>query len=240
MKINKDANGYTFLFSIVIVVIVGVVLSSLTLGLGPRKKANVEVKKKMSILSAIGIESTRANGVEKYDEYIKKSYVISHDGKLQENLPVEKQAFNLDVLKQFRDKTIPEKDRLYPIFEAEIDGETQYILPVVGKGLWGPIWGYVAIADDYETILGTSFDHASETPGLGAEIAQKFFEDKYINEKIGNNGKFTPIEVVKDGTGAGINQKVDGITGGTVTSKGVERMVNSTMRIYYDYFNKIK
>lgn len=241
MQINKDANGYTFLFSIIIVVIVGVVLSSLTLALEPRKKENVEVKKKMSILSALGVESTRENGSQLYDEIIKDSYVISHDGVKQENLPSDKSAFNLDVLKQFRDKNTAEKDRLYPVFISEVDGEKLVVVPVVGKGLWGPVYGYIALGDDYETIKGTAFDHDGETPGLGAEITQAFFKDQYIGEKIGENGKPLEIIVVKDGSGSEIgNQKVDGITGGTITSKGVERMVNSTMEIYYNYFKNIK
>lgn len=239
MKVNKDANGYTFAFSIILVIVVGVILSSLSIGLGPLKKANVEVKKKMNILSALGVESTRKDGSDKYEEYIKDSYVISHTGVLQENLPEEKQAFSLDVQKQFRDKTVKESDRLYPIFEAEKDGKKLYVLPVVGKGLWGPIWGFVALADDYETIVGTSFDHKGETPGLGAEISQSFFENRYNGEKIANNGTFTPIAVVQNGSGSE-TQKVDGITGGTITSKGVERMVNETMEVYYKYFSKNK
>ncbi|RFC53452.1 NADH:ubiquinone reductase (Na(+)-transporting) subunit C [Brumimicrobium aurantiacum] len=239
MKVNKDGNGYTFAFSIILVIVVGVILSSLSIGLKPLKKANVEVKKKMSILSALGVESTRKDGSDKYEKYIKDSYVISHNGVLQENLPEEKQAFSLDVQKQFRDKTIKVEDRLYPIFEAEKDGTTLFVLPVVGKGLWGPIWGFVALADDYETIVGTSFDHKGETPGLGAEIAQSFFEDRYIDEKIAINGSFTPISVVQNGSGFE-DQKVDGITGGTITSKGVEKMVNETMEVYYKYFSKNK
>ncbi|HLV42276.1 MAG TPA: NADH:ubiquinone reductase (Na(+)-transporting) subunit C [Brumimicrobium sp.] len=239
MQVNKDGNGYTFAFSIILVVVVGVVLSSLSIGLGPQKKANVEVKKKINILSALGVESTRKDGSEKYEQYITDSYVISHDGVLQENLPVEKQAFNLDVQKQFRDKKIKEDDRLYPVFEAEKDGDKLYVLPVVGKGLWGPIWGFIALSEDFETILGTSFDHAGETPGLGAEISQGFFENRYIGEKIANNGTFTPIIVVQNGTGSE-TQKVDGITGGTITSKGVEKMVNETMKVYYKYFSKNK
>jgi len=239
MQVNKDGNGYTFAFSIILVIVVGVILSSLSLGLKDRKDANVAVKKKMNILSALGVESTRKDGSEKYDQYIKDSYVISHTGVLQENLPEEKQAFNLDVQKQFRDKTIKVADRLYPIFEAEKDGEKLFVLPVVGKGLWGPIWGFVALADDYETIVGTSFDHKGETPGLGAEISQSFFEDRYNGEKIAIDGTFTPITVVQNGTGSE-TQKVDGITGGTITSKGVERMVNETMEVYYKYFSKNK
>ena len=239
MKVNKDANGYTFAFSIILVIVVGVVLSSLSIGLGPLKKANVAVKKEMNILSALGIESTRKDGSEKYKKYITDSYVISHEGVLQENLPEEKQAFNLDIQKQFRDKKIEENDRLYPIFEAQKDGKTLYVLPVVGKGLWGPIWGFIALADDYETIVGTSFDHKGETPGLGAEISQSFFEHRYIGEKIANNGVFTPILVVQNGSRSE-TQKVDGITGGTITSKGVEKMVNETMEVYYKYFSKNK
>jgi Na+-transporting NADH:ubiquinone oxidoreductase subunit C len=239
MKVNKDGNGYTFAFSIILVIVVGVILSSLSIGLGPLKKANVEVKKKMNILSALGVESTRKDGSEKYDQFILDSYVISHDGTLQENLPLEKQAFSLDVQKQNRDKTVQVNDRLYPIFEAEKDGEKLFVLPVVGKGLWGPIWGFIALADDYETIVGTSFDHKGETPGLGAEISQSFFENRYNGEKIANNGSFTPIKVVQNGSGFE-DQKVDGITGGTITSKGVEKMVNETMEVYYKYFSKNK
>lgn len=239
MKVNKDGNGYTFAFSIILVIVVGVILSSLSIGLKPYKDANVEVKKKMNILSALGVESTRKDGIKKYEQFIKDSYVISHDGTLQENLPEEQQAFSLDVQKQFRDKTVKLDDRLYPIFEAEKDGDKLYVLPVVGKGLWGPIWGFIALADDYETIVGTSFDHKGETPGLGAEISQSFFEERYNSEKIANNGTFTPITVVQNGSGYE-DQKVDGITGGTITSKGVEKMVNETMEVYYKYFSKNK
>lgn len=240
MKINKDKNGYTFAFAIIMVLLVGVALSSLSIGLGPLKQKNVEVKKKMSILAAMGIQSTRENGEELYDKYILDSYVINAQGDVMNDLPVEKQAFNLDVQQQARNKKIKVEDRLYPIFDAKTEeGKMIYILPVVGKGLWGPIWGYVAIASDKETIVGASFDHKGETPGLGAEIAQSFFSNRFINEKISSNGSPLPIEVVKDGTGIEA-QRVDGITGGTVTSKGVEKMINSTMAVYVKYFNKNK
>lgn len=237
MAVNKDGNGYTFGFSIALVVVVGVILSSISIGLKDFKKANVEVKKKMDILAAIGIDSDRKNGKELYEKYVEDSYVISSTGEIQENLPKEKTAFYLDVQKQFRDKKIAPEDRLYPIFEANKDGEKLFVLPVVGKGLWGPIWGYLAIADDYKTIKGVSFDHKGETPGLGAEIKQDFFEVQFKGEQISKNGSFAQIEVVKNGTGAE-EQKVDGITGGTITSKGVEEMVNRTMKVYQKYFSK--
>lgn len=237
MAINKDSNGYTFGFSIALVIVVGVVLSSLAIGLKPRIKANQAVKKKMDILSAIGVESTRKNGEEMYEKYVTDSYVISADGEVKENLPEEKTAVKLDIQNQFRDKKIEKEDRLYPVFEAEKDGNKVFVLPVVGKGLWGPIWGYLAVADDYQTIVGASFDHKGETPGLGAEIKQSFFEDQFEDEKISKDGEFAEIKVVQNGTGSD-DQKVDGITGGTITSKGVEEMVNRTMKVYQKYFSK--
>jgi Na+-transporting NADH:ubiquinone oxidoreductase subunit C len=237
MAINKDSNAYTFGFSIALVIVVGVVLSSLAIGLKPRIKANEAVKKKMDILAAIGVESSRKNGEELYSEYVTKSYVISAEGEVVENLPEEKTAIKLDIQNQFRDKKIAKSERLYPVFEAKKDGNKVFVLPVVGKGLWGPIWGYLALADDYQTIVGASFDHKGETPGLGAEIKQGFFEDQFEDEKISKGGDFVEIKVVQNGTGTE-DQKVDGITGGTITSKGVEEMVNRTMKVYQKYFSK--
>jgi Na+-transporting NADH:ubiquinone oxidoreductase subunit C len=237
MAINKDSNGYTFGFSIALVVVVGVVLSSLAIGLKDRIKENEAVKKKMNILAAIGVESTRKNGEELYSKYISESYVISADGERVENLPEEKSAIKLDIQNQFRDKKIAKSERLYPVFEAKKDGNKVFVLPVVGKGLWGPIWGYLALAADYQTIVGASFDHKGETPGLGAEIKQGFFEDQFENEKISKGGEFEEIKVVQNGTGIE-DQKVDGITGGTITSKGVEEMVNRTMKVYQKYFSE--
>jgi Na+-transporting NADH:ubiquinone oxidoreductase subunit C len=93
------------------------------------------------------------------------------------------------------------------------------------------------LAEDYQTIVGASFDHKGETPGLGAEIKQGFFENQFEDEKISSDGQFMEIAVVQNGLGVE-DQKVDGITGGTITSKGVEEMVNRTMRIYQKYFSQ--
>ena len=236
MAINKEGNAYTFLFSVAMVVVVGAVLSSLAMGLKPRQVKNQEIRKQMDILSAVGIDATRDNAQDKYEKHIVGSYVISSKGEVLE----DEDAFYVDVRKQIRDKTIAPEDRLFPIFEADLDGEKKYVLPVVGSGLWGPVWGYIAIGDDLETIKGASFDHKSETPGLGAEINQAFFQDQFIGAKISKDNKFAEISVVKDGTGSTDKQKVDGITGGTITSKGVEEMVNRTMRVYQSYFNSKK
>jgi Na+-transporting NADH:ubiquinone oxidoreductase subunit C len=236
MALNKESNAYTFLFSIALVAVVGTILSSLSLGLKPMQERNKEVKKKIDILAAVGIDSDRSNAEKMFSDVIIDSYVISSRGEVLEN----EVAFDVDVQKQIRDKTIKPEDRHFPIFLATKEGKSLYVLPVVGKGLWGPLWGYVAVdGEDKRTIRGVSFSHKSETPGLGAEINQAFFQDRFIDAKLSNDeGVFSSIQVVKDGTGRMDNQKVDGISGGTITSKGVEEMMNRTMRVYHNYFSQ--
>ncbi|HIP35470.1 MAG TPA: NADH:ubiquinone reductase (Na(+)-transporting) subunit C [Crocinitomix sp.] len=235
MAINKDSNGYTFLFAIVLVVVVGVSLAAISVGLKPIQTKNLEIKKKMDILGALKVECTRKNAEEHFSKYInlEKSVVIDANG----NIVDGKDPFNIDIKKQYRDKTLDENDRVYPLFVGKVDGKTKYIIPLVGTGLWGPIWGYLAINDDKQSIYGAVFDHKTETPGLGAEIKTEVFTKQFIGELISDNNQFTPFKVVKDGSGSELH-KVDGITGGTITSKGVEKMLNNTLEIYVKYFNK--
>src|SRR5690606_1154809 len=236
MAMNKESNGYIFGFTIALVAVVGTILASISMGLKEKQTMNNVVKKKMDILAAIQVESTRKNADDVYDKYITSSLVINKDGEALDG----EVAFDVDVKKQHRDKTLTEDMKKYPLYFAEKEGEKLLIIPVVGKVLWGPIWGYVALKDDMRTIYGVSYDHQGETPGLGAEIKQKFFTDRWLNETIADASfNFTPIIVVKDGTGAN-PQKVDGITGGTITSKGVEEMMNRTMGIYINYFKTVK
>ena len=235
MAINKENNGYIFGFTIVLIAVVGTILASLSMGLKDRQAMNNVVKKKIDILAAIQIESNRSDAESLYPEYITSDLVINNKGEI-----VEGDAFSIDVRKQHRDKTLTEDMKMYPLYLAEKEGTQLYIIPVVGKGLWGPIWGYIALDSDMRTIYGVSFDHQGETPGLGAEIKQSFFTNRYVGETVANdNLDYNPIVVVKDGSGAA-PLKVDGITGGTITSKGVEEMVNRTMQIYMNYFKTLK
>jgi len=236
MMFNKEKNSYIFGFTIVLIAVVGTILASISVGLKDKQNENDKVKKYIDILAAIQVESTRANSAELYPQFITSDIVINKDGEVLEG----EVAFSIDIRKQHRDKTLTEEMKKYPLFIAEKEGQTLYIIPVVGKGLWGPVWGYIALKDDMRTIYGVSFDHKTETPGLGAEIKQKFFTDRYLGETVADESlEYNPIKVVKDGSG---NQplKVDGITGGTITSKGVEEMVNRTMEIYMNYLKTLK
>lgn len=237
MKVNKDNTGYIFLFTFLLIGVVAVILSSLATSLAPQIAKNNETKKQMDLLQSIGIESTRSNAKELFEKYISSnpSYVINHKGEIVKG----ESAFDIDIRTQHRDRSISEGDKKYPLFIANKDGQTLYIVPMVGKGLWGPIWGYISLDDDRRTIYGVSYDHQGETPGLGAEIKQTFFTNRYVAETVADdNLNFNPIVVVKDGTGSQ-PLKVDGITGGTITSKGVEEMVNRTMAIYLNYLKTI-
>lgn len=232
---NKESNLYTFLFAIIMVLIVGTILAVTSEILQPRKKQNAADKKMIDILSAIGIDATRNNAKEKYTEYIYDESIIDYKGNL-----LEGSAFDIDVLFQYRDKTLLPKDKKYPMFKARKNNNEYTIIPMVGSGLWGPVWGFLALENDYNTVYGAVFDHEKETPGLGAEINTDFFETPFKGKKIRNNlDQFVSIEVKKGGAEKGSYHQVDGITGGTITSDGVAAMLENTLQIYNNYFSSI-
>ena len=233
MAINKNSNGYTFGFAVLMVAVVGTLLAVASQGLKSRQDKNATDKKMISILSAINVEATRDNAQEMYTKYVVDSKIIS--GK-----DLRANPFDIDIKKEFRDKNLELTDRNYPLYICEKEGNKYFVIPVIGTGLWGPIWGFVALESDYKTIYGATFDHKAETPGLGAEIKYTSYSDQYTGEVITDTtGTFQPIIVVKDGSGSGLNSKVDGITGGTITSKGVEEMTTRTLEVYANYFKSI-
>ena len=178
MAINRDSNSYTFGFAITLVVVVGAALALISMGLKPLQAKNDEIKKKLDILSAMlsaddMAKINRSNAETEFDKYVNldNAIVLDMNGKVVDG----KKAFEVDIKKEYKDKTLSEKDKNYPLFIGERDGKRLFIIPIVGKGLWGPIWGNICIGEDMKTIVGASFGHKGETPGLGAEIAQHFF-----------------------------------------------------------------
>ncbi len=254
MAINKEGNGYTFGFAIALVVVVGTLLASIAMWTKPFKEKNDIVKKQISILKALlpqeeSDKITRKNAQKEFVKYVDldEAIVINEKGEVIEGVydkdgsVIEGKAFDVDIKQEFKDKKRDEANRNYPLYVAQFKGETAYVIPVVGKGLWGPIWGNICLSSDMKTIQGASFDHKSETPGLGAEIKQGFFTNRWIDEEITNEeGDFMPFEIVKDNSGSANMSKVDGITGGTITSKGVEEMVNRCLKPYVAYFKNLQ
>jgi len=230
------SNTYIFVFSTIMVVVVAAILSIAAITLQPMQKKNVEINKKENILTSINVESTAKNAVELYDKYIIESYVLDHTGKVKEGVD----AFEVDMKKEM---TKPLEERNLPVFISLTDsGKNQYILPVYGKGLWGPVWGYVSLESNLSTIYGANFSHQGETPGLGAEIATEDFQNQFIGKEIFNEqGEFVSVSVKKGGTANPQSKyEVDGISGGTITSEGVDEMLNDCLKSYILYFENIK
>jgi Na+-transporting NADH:ubiquinone oxidoreductase subunit C len=230
MDVNK--NSYTFGFAAIMVIIVAALLSSAAIGLKPFQDRNVELEKKQNILSSVGITTDRDGAEELYATYIKQELVLNNKGE-----EVEGSAFDVDLgveLKKDAD------NQLLPLFISEVEGKTRYIIPLRGKGLWGPVWGFISLEDDLNSVFGAVFDHKAETPGLGAEINKDFFQDPFAGKTIFEGDEFTSIKVVKGGAAEGDMHGVDGISGGTITSDGVSDMLEERLGMYIPYFNNKK
>jgi Na+-transporting NADH:ubiquinone oxidoreductase subunit C len=227
---KKFSNRYIFVFSAVMVIIVATLLSLAATLLQPRQQRNLETEKKKSMLEAVGIVSTAETAESLYEKYITKSYVLDIKG----NIVPDVNAFNV-VLKDEQKKPLDQQN--LPLFEAQLeDGKKIVIIPVEGKGLWGPIYGYVSVKSDMNTIYGVTFDHKGETPGLGAEINTTDFESMFSGLKLFEDNEFVSIRVVKGGSPPYDPHGVDAISGGTITSKGLEDMLKDCLVKYEDYF----
>jgi Na+-transporting NADH:ubiquinone oxidoreductase subunit C len=191
---------------------------------------NVRNEKMQNILSTIGENVDRNEAQTQFDKYVKQSLALKIDGSVDEDV----NAFALDLKKEL---SKPVDEQRFPLYIAEKDGKTFYVTPLYGAGLWDAIWGYIALADDENTIVGASFDHKGETPGLGAEINQYWFEDQFIGKKIlDENQNFVSVKAVKGGAKADDIHGVDGISGGTITSDGVSNMIEERLEHYLPYF----
>ena len=230
MDVNK--NSYTFGFAAIMVVIVAALLSAAAIGLKPFQDRNIELEKKQNILISVGIVTDRDGSEELYTTYIKSELVLNNKGE-----EVEGSAFDIDLSKELK------KDadaQLLPLFISEVDGATRYIIPLRGKGLWGPIWGFISLEDDLNSVFGAVFDHKGETPGLGAEINKPMFQDPFAGKTIFEGEEFTSIKVIKGGAEQGDMHGVDGVSGGTITSDGVSDMLKERLSMYLPYFNTLK
>ncbi|MCD7969203.1 MAG: NADH:ubiquinone reductase (Na(+)-transporting) subunit C [Alistipes sp.] len=237
---NKNSNTYIIVYSTIMVVVVALILSFAAMQLQPLQKANAENEMKSAILQSIGegagaakAEDKTAYINEQYEKYIVDSYAVRPNGEKVED--ADAFALLADLKKEYGK---PEDQRLLPIFVSRSDdGTMRYIIPLYGAGLWGPVWGYLALNDDWRTIYGVVFDHKSETPGLGAEIATPQFEDQFKNKSIFSGDRLVGISVLK-GNSAGNDNAVDAVSGGTITSRGVENMIKENLSDYAGFIVK--
>ena len=236
MKFNTNSNLYTVLYASVMVIAVAALLAFASITLKKPQEKNIEIEKKMNILSSVNKAKDIAGASNKneyveneYSKYIIESFCVNIKGE-----KTAADAFNID-LKAELEKA--EAERNFPIFVNDDNGARKYIFPVRGAGLWGPIWGYVALNDDFKTVYGAPFDHKGETPGLGAEIAGAAFQKQFSGKSIyDDGGNFVGIIVEKPGGTPANKNTVDGISGGTITSKALENMVFNSLSNYKAFF----
>ena len=219
MKINTNSNVYIITYSVVMVVIVAVLLSLAALGLKSRQDENILNEKKTQIVKALGATAS-------YEEVVAEAALLDAEGNVTEN-DVTKV---FEALQNVKDSRAAGK---FPIFKAA-DGSV--VVPLYGAGLWGPIWGYVALASDMNTVKGIVLDHAGETPGLGAEITTAKHQAMYVGKTVFEGDEFVGITLKKGGTDKDNLHEVDAITGGTKTSDGVTAMIKDCLVSYQPYF----
>jgi Na+-transporting NADH:ubiquinone oxidoreductase subunit C len=261
MENKTDKNSYTIIFAIIMVLIVGAVLAYAAESLKPTIDENKRLEKQQNILYAMGVnenDESSANFVAtnkvagEFAKYIKDQLVLEIEkGKIISQLNREEymkanngaEPYLIDVKKE-QAAAKEGKIRRLPLFVGEKDGKTFYIAPIMGKGLWDAIWAYVAM-DENMVVLGAYFDHKGETPGLGANIKQRFFMDDFIGEHmLDTEGNFKGITVAKGNADPKNEDKtdneVDAIAGSTITGNGVSAMIKSDIELYEPFFKNLK
>ncbi|MDP4600777.1 MAG: Na(+)-translocating NADH-quinone reductase subunit C [Polaribacter sp.] len=247
MSKKTDSNLYTIIFAVIMVVIVGSVLAFFATSLKPNIDENKRIEKQQNILYAMGVnenDEANANFVstaiagQEFKKYIKKQLIIQGD-----KVTEDENAYLIDVKKE-QSLAKEGKTRKLPLFVGEKEGKTFYVAPIYGKGLWDAIWGYVSL-DENMVIQGAYFDHKGETPGLGANIKQRYFMDDFIGEHLlSEDGEFKGVKVAKGNNDPKNEEKtdyeVDAIAGATITGDGVTAMIKSDLKLYVPYFQSLK
>jgi len=227
---NRENSGYTIIYAAVMVIIVALGLAFTHQALNDRQTANVNIDKMQQILRSLNIDASAAEAQQVYDELVKNAYLITPDG-----MKVEGSEGTTPDDPAFSTELGDESAAGLPVYEAEVDGSVKYIIPMDGAGLWGPIWGYLAVEADGSTIYGAEFGHQGETPGLGAEIVTPCFRQQFAGKELVKDGQFRSVAVVKPGQTAAGRDYVDGISGGTITSKGVDAMLLNSVGQYSNF-----
>ncbi len=243
------SNRYIFIYASVMVIIVALLLSLAATLLQPFQQRNLEVEKMKDILGSAQIFVETKDVPATYENYVVEEIVLDLEGNVIASFKDGKfvqgnvRAFDINIKEQQYsiEKT---GTGMLPLYIINKENQILYVIPLLGRGLWGPIWGTIALMDDLNTVAGVTFGHKGETPGLGAEISTEEFQKQFIDKKIFNEeGEFVSVKLVKGGVK---NNKsipeihgVDAISGGTITCDGTSDMLRSNLEYYIPYFKKI-
>lgn len=228
-KINTNSNGYIMLYASVLVLVVAFLLAGVYQVLKPLSDANVEIDKKSQILKSLNIRDIEDNDavVAKYAEVVEADQIIDINANVVKD---GKEKVN----DGFRVEKFSENEM--PLYICKVNGETKYVIPMKGKGLWGPVWGYVSVNADKKNVYGAYFNHEGETAGLGAIISEKSFQEQFAGKALKKGDNY--LSVVKFGTVKDSEIQCDGISGATKTCDGVSAMIADGLKMYGAFLNK--
>lgn len=243
---NTNGNAYTVIYTTIVVALVAAILAFVAMTLKPKQDANIKAETISQMLTAAQFytkDECSAMGndkvLEAYSQNIKEAYTINLKGEKVRDLNTEVKSIELQDGLKAQNKNIKDGSDAadLPVYVFSKDGKSVTVVPVYGAGLWGPIWGYIALDEDLQTIVGAYFDHDSETPGLGAKIKDDpSFRAEFIGKKV-NVASDPVFSVVKVGTSADENSSVDAITGATMTSKGLGEAIAFWLKAYAPFLS---
>ena len=221
-KFNVNSNAYIIVYSVVMVVIVAVLLAVTSLSLQERQGENILNEKKQQIVKALGENPATAA----YGDVVAEAVMLDKNGNKIEG------KNDADIFNALGDLTASFEAGEFPLFKA---ANGSVVIPVYGAGLWGPVWGYIALEPDMNTVKGIVMDHSGETPGLGAEITTDKVQSSFVGKTIFEGNDFVSVSMRKGG--ATNNHEVDAISGGTKTCDGVNVMLKDGLQGYLPYIN---
>jgi Na+-transporting NADH:ubiquinone oxidoreductase subunit C len=242
-KLNKNSTGYIFGYAVLLTLVCGTLLAFVSESLKEKQKAAVLVEKQKFILRA-GLGSSVLEGksgaeiTELYNKVVKVETVNAKGETVQAD------EAKLSIFKEYKK---PDEEKVLPVYVVgKVDNPSEvnsFVLPTYGNGLWDNVWAYVALGSDAESIQGIVFDHKGETPGLGARITDAEVQKRFVGKKLAYSE--TAIDAPDFQKGEGNNydadpQKVDGMSGATITGTGVNAMLDAYMTLYKPYLTTKK
>ncbi len=242
MALNKNGTGYMYGFALLITLVCGVLLALVSEATKDARETNVKVEKMSNILATVNYtfeKGTPNADIENAYRTLITEVVVNKEGETKDGVS----AFNVDLKEeQTAQRNNPEYDKNLAvfIFTDPNSNEKFYVVPMRGNGLWGPVWGYLSVKSDFETVYGVKFDHEGETPGLGAEITKDWFQAQFPAKKVFSNDGNVALKILKGKGNQLDDYSVDGISGATITGTGVNNMIKADLAEYVPYFNKQK
>ena len=243
---NTNNNVYTIVYTTVIVVIAAAILAIAAMALKPKQDANIKAETISQMLAASGLTDMNALSkmgndqiLAKYSENVKAAFLIDAAGNKTGELETAVDDIELQDNLKVENKNIASGDPSLPVYVFEKDGAEINVIPCYGAGLWGPIWGYIAFNADCTEIVGAYFDHASETPGLGAKIKDEaWFREQFVGKTVNFANADQLFRIVKGGAPKDDKSAVDAITGATMTCNGLDAALNTWFKAYMPFLQK--